>query len=213
LRKIIWLLLLAAALLAPLPAHAADKSTVPTLPSPTLPTYLGAYYYEAGSWYAAGNVANATLTGLHLRAISDENIAVVGELCGTWQTIVGYSAYDCRTVQIPVAWSLDCVSGTLVLTYGGSQFLESATVVPPFQAPGQPVGYTWTINRVLVGEAVPPSSLYPSGVKPYTVTYTADTAKESKAVCGAKEELTDPKKPLTTAEQVAILNELIALLA
>ena len=40
--------------------------------------------------------------------------------------------------------------------------------------------------------------------------FTAADAKDRTAVCSAEARLTDPKKPPTTADEVAILNDLIA---
>ena len=39
---------------------------------------------------------------------------------------------------------------------------------------------------------------------------TAADAKERKAVCSAEARLTDPGKPPTTTDEVAILNDLVA---
>jgi len=59
--------------------------------------------------------------------------------------------------------------------------------------------------------------VYPNGIQlthvhlnPVSYQFTAADAKDRKAVCSAEARLTDPKKPPTTADEAAILNDLIA---
>lgn len=208
-RKLLALLALAAGLLIPATAVAADKAMV----TPTLPDFhLGTV---TGGWYDGGSavLTNSTITGLQLTGgtlvqTSDTTSVLHGSLC---YDEVRFFISRGNTVlpagcQPPADFNytstLDCTAGTLTLTL-------APALIHPFQ------GYSLVfIEPPIVDPA--PAKLENSVVtvailnQPYpAVTFTADTHQERKAVCNAEKKLTHSKKPPTTAEQVAILNELI----
>jgi hypothetical protein len=208
-RKFLALLALATGLLLPATAVAADKTTV----TATLPAFdLGTV---TGGWYGGGSAVftNSTITGLRLIdgtlvQTSDTTSALRGSLCyDEVRFIVSFGNTELPAGCQPPAdfnnnYTQDCAAGTLTLTL-------APTLIHPFQ------GYSLIfIEPPIVDPA--PAKLENSVItvailnQPYpAVTFTADTHKEQKAICKAAKKLTNPKKPLTTTEQVTILNELI----
>lgn len=208
-RKLLALLALATGLLTPASAVAADKTTV----TATLPDFnLGTV---TGGWYGGGSavLTNSTITGLRLTdgtlvQTSDTTSVLRGSLCyDEVRFFVSFGNTVLPAGCLPPAdfnytYTLDCAAGTLTLTL-------APTLIHPFQ------GYSLLfIEPPIVDPA--PAKLENSVItvailnQPYpTVTFTADTHTEQKAICKAAKKLTDPKKPLTTTEQVTILNELI----
>jgi hypothetical protein len=209
-RKLLVLLALAAGLLIPATAVADDKTMV----TPTLPDFhLGTV---TGGWYGGGSavLTNSTITGLRLTGgtlvqTSDTTSVLRGSLC---YDEVRFFVSRGNTVLpagcLPPAdfnyvYTLDCAAGTLTLTL-------APTLIHPFQ------GFSLIfIEPPIVDPA--PAKLENCVIivailnQPYpAVTFTADTHDERKAVCKAEKKLTNPKKPLTTTERVAILNRLIA---
>lgn len=208
-RKFLALLALATGLLLPATAVAADKTTV----TATLPAFdLGTV---TGGWYGGGSAVftNSTITGLRLIdgtlvQTSDTTSALRGSLCyDEVRFFVSFGNTVLPAGCLPPAdfnytYKLDCAAGTLTLTL-------APTLIHPFQ------GYSLIfIEPPIVDPA--PAKLENSVItvailnQPYpAVTFTADTEKEQKAICKAAKKLTNLKKPLTTTEQVASLNELI----
>jgi hypothetical protein len=209
-RRFLAVLTLAAGLLMPVTSGAAEKATdAPTMPDFKLGTVTG-------GWYGGGSavLTNSTITGLRLTGgtlvqTSDTTSAIRGSLC--YDEVRFWVSFGNTVLPagcLPPAdfsytYALDCATGTLTLTL-------APTLIHPFQ------GYSLiSVEPPIVDPA--PAKLENSVItviilnQPYpAVTFTADTHQEQKAHCKAAKKLTNPKKPVTTTEQVAILNELIA---
>jgi hypothetical protein len=188
-RKILVALAALAALLIPASATAADKSTA-TLPDQQL-WPLAAYDLTIG--WLVGTVQNATFTDASIVQTSDTTSVVQGQLCGDayydmYGTVSGPISF-CTTAQLTYTYTLDCFSGTFHL----DAYEPTNTV-----ALEEPVRFENTVQVTHVS------------LNPLSYDFTAADAKDHKAICSAKEDLTDPKKPPTTTEEVAILNDLIA---
>jgi hypothetical protein len=210
-RKLVVVLTLAAGMLIPTAAVAADSTAAPTLPNFDLGTVTG-------GWYGGGSavLTNSTITGLRLTGATlvqtgDTTSVLRGSLC--YEAIRFFISRG-NTVLPPgcqppadfdYTYALDCAAGTLTLTL-------APDLIHPFQ------GYSLIFIEPPIVDPVPAkleNSVITVAIlnQPYpAITFTADTHEEQKAVCKAARKLTKPKKPPTTAEQVAILNELIAVL-
>jgi hypothetical protein len=208
-RKLLAVLTLAAGLLMPVTAVAADKAT----DTPILPDF--SFGTVTGGWYGGGSavLTNSTITGLRLTGgtlvqTSDTTSAIRGSLC--YDEIRFWVSFGNTVLPagcLPPAdfnytYAPDCATGTLTLTL-------APTLIHPFQ------GYSLiSVEPPIVDPA--PAKLENSVItviilnQPYpAVTFTADTREKQKALCKAAKKLTNPMKPLTTTEQVAILNGLI----
>lgn len=187
-RRLLVVLATLATLFVPATATAADKTS--TLPDQQL-WPLAAYDLTIG--WLIGTVQDATFTDATIRQTSDTAAAVEGELCGVAYYDVYGTVFDpmpfCTTAQLDHTYTLDCFSGTLQLD-----------------------AYEPTNTVALETPLVFPNGIQLTHVhlNPLRYELTAADAKDRKAICSAKEALTDPKKPPTTTEEVAILNDLIA---
>jgi hypothetical protein len=211
-RKLVVVLTLAAGLLISVTAVTADRATAaPTLPDFDLGTVTGGWYGGGSAVFTNSTITGLRLTGAMLTQASDTTSALRGSLCyAEIQFFVSRGNTVLPAGCLPPAdfnytYALDCAAGTLMLTLAPS-------LIHPFQ------GYSLIfIEPPIVDPA--PAKLENSVItvailnQPYpTITFAADTHEERKAVCKAKKKLSKPNKPLTTAEQVALLNELIVAL-
>jgi hypothetical protein len=209
-RKLLTVLALAAGLLVPASAVAADKATVtPSLPDFNLGTLMG-------GWYGAGSavLTNSVISGLRLTGgtivqTSDTTSVIHGTLCydevrffvSRGNTVL---PAGCQPLaDFNYAYTLDCAAGTLTLTLAPAlihpfQDYSLIFIEPPIVDPAPAKLENSVITVAILNQPYP------------AVTFAADTHQERKAVCNAEKKLTHPKKPPTIAEQVAILNQLIA---
>jgi hypothetical protein len=211
-RKFLALLALATGLLLPATAVAADKTTV----TATLPAFdLGTV---TGGWYGGGSAVftNSTITGLRLIdgtlvQTSDTTSALRGSLCyDEVRFFVSFRNTVLPAGCLPAAdfnytYALDCAAGTLTLTLAPGlihpfQGYSLIFIEPPIVDPAPAKLENSVITVAILNEPYP------------AITFTADNHEEQKAVCKAEKKLTRANKPLTTAEQVAMLNELIVVL-
>jgi hypothetical protein len=176
-----------AGLLVPASAGAADKAS--TLPDQQLwPT--AAYDLTVG--WVIGTVQDVTFTKARIAQTSDTTAAVQGELCGVAHYDVYGTVFDpvpfCTTAVLTYTYTLDCFNGTFQL-----EAYEPTNTIALEAPPVYPNG----------------SQLTHVHLNPVRYEFTAADAKDRKAVCSAEERLTDPRKPPTTTDEVAILNGLI----
>lgn len=211
-RKLVVVLTIAAGLLIPAAAVAADGTTVaPTLPDFNLGTVTGGWYGGGSAVLTNSTITGLRLTGATLAQANDTSSVLRGSLCydevrffvGRGNTVL---PAGCQSpADFNYTYALDCAAGTLTLTL-------APALIHPFQ------GYSLIfIEPPIVDPA--PAKLENSVVtvailnQPYPATvFTADSREERKAVCKAEKKLTKPKNPVATAEQVAILNGLIVAL-
>jgi hypothetical protein len=185
-RKTLIALATLATLLVPAIAAAADKTTA-TLPDQQLGS-LAAYDLRIG--LLIGDVQDATFTDATIVQTSDTTSEVQGQLCGAAVPDGGTDLFPfCTAVQLTYTYVLDCFTGTFQV----DAFSPSGIV-----ALDSPVSFPNLLQVTHVA------------FNPLRYDLTAADAKQRKAVCSAKAALTDPKKPPTTTEEVAILNDLIA---
>ncbi len=211
-RKLVVVLTLAVGVLLPSVAVAADSTTA----APTLPDFdLGTV---TGGWYGGGSavLTNSTITGLRLTGAT---LAQTGDTTGVLRGSLCYEEIRFfisrgNTVLPPgclppadfgYTYALDCAAGTLTLTL-------APALIHPFQ------GYSLIFIEPPIVDPLPAkleNSVITVAIlnQPYpAITFTADTHEEQKAVCKAQKKLTKPNKPPTTAKEIAILNDLVAVL-
>jgi hypothetical protein len=184
-RKALVALITLAALLIPATAVAVQRPAA-TLPDRQLDP-LAAYDLEIG--LLIGTVQNPALTNAAIRQTSDTTSEVQGQLCGAADPDGGTDRFPfCTAVHLTYTYALDCFTGTFrvdALSESGIVGLDSPVTFPN----------TLRVTHV--------------SFNPLRYDFTAADAKHRKAVCSAKQALTDPKNPPTTTEEVAILNDLI----
>ena len=208
-RKLLIVLAVTTGMLVPAIANADDKPTAEaTLPDFNLGTVTG-------GWYGGGSavLTNSTITGLRLTGgtlvqTSETSSAIRGSLCYDgirFFISVGNTVLPagCQPpADFNYTYTLDCAAGTLTLTL-------TPSLLHPFQ------GYSLIfIEPPIVDPA--PAKLENSVItvailnQPYpAVSFTAESRADQRAICKARRKLTNPQKPLTVAEQVATLNQLI----
>jgi hypothetical protein len=208
-RKLLVLVALAAGLLVPAAAVAADKTTATaTLPDFDLGTVTGGWYGGGSAVLTNSSITGLRLTGGTLVQTSDTGSALRGSLCydevrffiSRGNTVLPAGCLP--PADFNYTYALDCAAGTLTVTLAPS-------LIHPFQ------GYSLIFIEPPIVDPAP--AKLENGVitvailnQPYpAVTFTANTHKEQQAVCKAEKKLTNPKKPLPVTEQLEILNELI----